>query len=92
VSIGVLVYFWDFDLIPLINLSIPISIPCSFHYYCSEVQFEVRDGIIRNTFIVQDCFGFPAFFPFFHMRLRIVLSRLVKTCVGILMGIALNCF
>jgi hypothetical protein len=26
------------------------------------------------------------------MRLRIVLSRLVKTCVGILMGIALNCF
>jgi hypothetical protein len=27
---------------------------------------------------------------FFHMKLRIALSRSVKNCVGVLMGIALN--
>jgi len=36
--------------------------------------------------------GFPGFFffLFFHMKLKIVLSRPVKNCVGILMRITLN--
>jgi hypothetical protein len=30
VSIGVLVYFWLFDFIPLIYLSVSVPIPCGF--------------------------------------------------------------
>jgi hypothetical protein len=47
-----------------------------------------------DSFIVQDCFSYPGVFLFvclfFYMKLRIVLSRPVKKCVGILMGIVLN--
>ena len=40
-----------------------IPIPCSFYYYSSIVEFEVRDGAtIRSSFIVQDCFSYPGYF------------------------------
>ena len=39
----------------------PIS--CGFDYYSSVVQYEIGNGgTSRNSFIVQDCFGYPAFF------------------------------
>ena len=44
VSIGVWVYFWIFDSIPLIDLSFTVPIPCMFYHYCSVVQIEFRDS------------------------------------------------
>jgi len=53
VSIDVWVYFWVFNSIPLIYLSVPMPILCSFYYYCSVVQLEVRDdNTSRSSFIV----------------------------------------
>ena len=60
VSICVQIYFWVFDLIPLIHLSIFMPIPCGFYYYSFVVEFEFRDGdTFRSSFIVLDCFGYP---------------------------------
>jgi hypothetical protein len=80
-----------FNSIPLINLAVSVPIPCSFYHYCFVVQLEVRVGdSSRGAYIVEKCFGYPRFFVFPHEVLRIALSRSVKYCVGILMGIALN--
>jgi hypothetical protein len=70
------------------------------------VQLEVRDSdSSKSSCIVIDHFSSPGYvclfdgfvfmfcflFLFFsQMKLRIVLSRSVKNCVGIFMGIALN--
>jgi hypothetical protein len=81
--------------------TVSISIPCSFYYYCSVVQLEIRDGdISRSSFIVQDYFSYSPFFVLFFPYekieicsfnlLKIVLSMLVKNCVRILMKISLN--
>ena len=43
-SIGVWIYFWVFDLFPLIDLSVFMPIPQGFYYYCSVGQLEIRDG------------------------------------------------
>jgi hypothetical protein len=65
VSVGVWVYFWVFDSIPLINMSVSIPIPFSSFYYCSVVQVEIRDGdTTSSSFIVQDCFSYLRFFTF----------------------------
>jgi hypothetical protein len=73
----------------MINLSVSIPPSFSFYYYCSVVQLEIRDGdASKSSFIVHDYYSYPVFF--FHMKLRITLSRSVKMCVGILMGILLN--
>ena len=55
-------YFWVFDSIPLINLSISIPIPYSSYYYCSVVQLEIRDG--NNLWKFFYCFSFLGFFVF----------------------------
>jgi hypothetical protein len=53
-------HFWDFNSIPLTNLSVSVSIPCSFYHYCSVVQLEIRDGdSSRSSFIVKNVFLFP---------------------------------
>jgi hypothetical protein len=78
------------------SASIPIL--CNFYYYCSVLQLKVRnDDTSRSSFILQDCFSYAGFFVFvffsvfyFHMKLRIVLPRYIKNCIGILMGIALT--
>ena len=45
-----------------------------FYQYYSEVQIEVRDcDLSRSSFIVQNCFGYPGFFLFFHMKVKIAL-------------------
>ena len=65
-----------------------------FYYYCFVVQLKIREGnISRSYFIVQDCFSYLEVFCFcffFHVKLRLILSRSVKNCVGILMGVAIN--
>ena len=90
VFIGVWVNIRVFNSIPLAYLSIFVPIPISFQDYGTIIELEVRDGDVpRRSFIVQSCFGYPGFM-FFHIKLSIVLSRSVKNCVGILMGIALT--
>jgi hypothetical protein len=67
VSVGVWVYFWVLDLIPLIILSGFMPIICRFYYDCSAVQFEIRDGgISRSSFTVQNYFSHPgvSVFPY----------------------------
>ena len=34
VTIGMWVYFWVFNSIQLMDLSVSLSIPCSYYYYC----------------------------------------------------------
>jgi hypothetical protein len=61
VSIGVWDYLRVLDLIPLINLSVPILIPCIF--ITIDLIPEVRDGdTYRNSFIDQNCFIYSGFF------------------------------
>jgi hypothetical protein len=43
-AIGMWIFFWGFDFIPLIDLSVSVPIPCSFYHHCSVVQLESRDG------------------------------------------------
>jgi hypothetical protein len=53
-------------------------------------MLEIRNGEKpKSSPVVHDCFSYPGFL-FFHMKLRIALSRSVKKCVGFVMGIALN--
>ena len=64
-SIGVWIYFWVFDLIPLINLSVSVPIPYSFYHYCSVSQLEIRNGdTSRSPLIVQGCLGYSGYFVF----------------------------
>ena len=54
VTIVVLVPFWAFNSILLNYMPVPVPIQCSFYYYCSVVQAEVRDGdSARSSFIVE---------------------------------------
>ena len=80
-----------FNSISLVNLSVFIPIPVCFQNCIAIVECEVRDGdASRNSFIVQDCFGYSVFF--FHIKLGSVLSKSEKKISGILMSIALNNF
>ena len=89
-SIGMWVYVWVFDSVPLIHLSIFMSISCGLYYYSFVIELEIRDSdISRSSFTIQDCSSYPVFL-FSQMKLSIVLSKYVKNCVGILLGIALN--
>ena len=47
-----------------------------------------RGNSSESSFTVQDCFGYPGFFLFFHIQLRVALSVFIKRCVEILMEIA----
>jgi len=59
-------YFWVFSSIPLINMSVSVSIPCSFYHYCSVILLDVRDGdSSSHSFIVKNCFCYSGFFFFF---------------------------
>jgi hypothetical protein len=60
-------FFRIFNYIPLVNVSVSVPIPVGFfkNHYCSEVQFEVKDGVpLRSSFIVKNCFLYPRFFCF----------------------------
>ena len=64
---GVWINICVFYSVPLVLLSIFISITGCFQYCSSVVEFEVRDcDASRGSFIVQDCFGYPVFFVFPH--------------------------
>ena len=57
VTIGMWVNFWVFNSIPSTFLPKSVTIPCSFCYYCSVVQFEGKDcDFPRSPFIVENSF------------------------------------
>ena len=86
---GVWFNIWVFDLVLLVSLTVFMPVPSCFHYFCSVIEDDEKDGAAsRSSIIVQDYFGYVQFF--FHMMLIIVLSRSVINCVVILMGMALN--
>jgi hypothetical protein len=65
VSISVWFYFWVFNLIPLINVSVSVPIQCSFYPYWSVLKLEVRDGDSPScSFIIKDYFRYSEFFAF----------------------------
>ena len=75
-----------FESIPLVNLSVFMPMPSGFQY-CSLISGMVMPPEVSLLYgIVLAILGFL----FFHMKLSIVLSRSVKNCFWILMGIALN--
>jgi hypothetical protein len=94
VSIGVWIHFWAFDFISLMNLSVSISTPCEFSYYWCVIQIEAMDGDNSSSFVCLFLLFRTVLsngrLLFFHMKVRIVLSRSVNSCVGILMAIAWN--
>ena len=84
-------YFWFFNIIVLINLSVPMLIPCTFYYYYSTAQPEISGDDTYKSFVTQNCFSYLRF-TIFQMNFHIVLSRSVKICVEILMGFSLQFF
>ena len=95
VSVDVGIYVWVFNSIPLMNTTVFGPIPCSFYYCSSVVQLEIGGVVPSAVFLF--CFVcnsefFLAILSFlcFHIEMKDVLSRFVKTTVVILMGIALN--
>ena len=81
-SISVWIYVWVFNLIPLIKFFVFVPISYGFYSCSSVIQFEVRDSDASSSSFIQDYFSYSGFFVF-HMRLKIVLSRSVKNCVGV---------
>jgi hypothetical protein len=63
VPIGVWIYVWVFNSIPLLNMYIFVPIPCCFYYHGSVAQLETRDGgTVNISFVSQGCFVYPEFF------------------------------
>jgi hypothetical protein len=64
-SISVWFYFWVYNSIPLINMSVSVPIPCRCYQYCSLVEVALRDGNSPSLpFIVNNCFHSSGFFAF----------------------------
>jgi hypothetical protein len=75
VTIDVWVYFWIFNSILSIDLSISVlPIPYDFYHYCSLIDLEIRDGDSpKSAFIVENYFALMDFL-LFHMKLKIAPS------------------
>ena len=70
---------WASNLIPLINLSVFMSVPPSMYYDSAVVQFEIRDAdISRCSCTVQDVFLAILSFFVFPYEIENCLSRSVK--------------
>ena len=56
-----------FYLIPLVLLFVLMQKPGYLHYCSPVLEFKVRDcDASRSSLFVQDCFGYPGFFPFLY--------------------------
>jgi hypothetical protein len=63
--VSVVFYFWVFNSIPLINMSVSVPIPCSMYHYCPVVKNEFWNGDSPIcSFIVMYCFFYSGFFAF----------------------------
>jgi hypothetical protein len=56
------VYVWYLNLILSIIMSVFIPIPCGFYYYCSVVQFEIRNGGTSSSSSIIAILGFVYLF------------------------------
>ncbi|WP_254798790.1 hypothetical protein [Sphingobium sp. AS12] len=89
VVVGVWVNIRVFYSTPLVYPSIFVPIPSYFQDYSFVIELEVTDGdTSRSSSIVQGCVGYPESFvsPY---KVEYCFGS-VKTCAGIVMGIALN--
>lgn len=86
------IYVSVFNSVPLINVSLFMSVQCCFYYNSSVVQLEIGNcETSSSSFILQDSFSYLGFFVFFRYTVEnFSLSKSAKNCVGILMGVALN--
>jgi hypothetical protein len=75
-----------------IDLYIFVPITCCFYYYSFVVLLEIDNGdIINSSLFFKIVIAIQSFCCCcFLMKLKIVFSRSVKNCVGILMGFSLN--
>ena len=90
VTIGMCVYYWTIDSIPLIYLSVSVSLLGCFLLLllCSRAWGQ---GYWFSKIFFFSCWklSLPFWVLCFHMKLRITLSMSVKNCVDILMRISL---
>jgi hypothetical protein len=64
------VYFWSFNSIPQICMSIHISVSHCFDYCCIEVSFESGKCKSCNSVVLfQDCFGYSGSLAITHNKL-----------------------
>ena len=90
VSIGTWVYLWAFYFVPLIYISVFVSVPYCLNVYGFVIEPEVKQVDFSSSILLsQDCFGYSRFFVFAH-KFEIICSSSVKNAVGSLIGIALN--
>ena len=86
---GVWISIWVFYSVPLVLLSVFMLIPGCFQFYS---EFEVRDVMPPEVFLLYRIVLNILGFLFFHMKLSTILSRSVKNFPGILMDITLNLY
>lgn len=79
-----------FSLITLISMSDFTPVPCCFYYCSSVVQFEIRNDENTSSSLLLTIVLAIQRVLYFHMKLRVVLLKSVKNCVGTFTGIALN--
>lgn len=90
-SIAMCIYGSVFNLILSISMSVFVPIWCCFYYYNFIVWLEIV--LVRTSaflLIFSIILAILFLFVCFHIKLKIVLSRTVKNCVRIIMGVALN--
>ena len=81
------IYLWDFYFVPLIYISVFVSVP-----YCLDdcgfvVEPEVRQA--DTFFFLKIALAIQGFL-YFHTNCEIICSSSVKNTIGSLIGIALN--
>ena len=92
VSIGSWIYFWAFYSVPLIYISVFVSVPyclddCGFVVYSEVRQVDSSSSIL----LPPDYFGYSRFFAFpYKIICEIICYSSVKNTIGSLIGIALN--
>ena len=64
VSTGVWIYIWAFYSVPLIYISVFLSVPYCLDDYGFVVEPEVRQVDSSSSILSQDCFGYSRFFLF----------------------------
>jgi hypothetical protein len=64
---------------PLISVSVSVPITCSFYHLCSSYKYSLRSGMLipLEVCLLRIVVAIVGFF-FFHMKLRIALSRSIK--------------
>ena len=76
--------------VPLIYMSIFMTIPYYFNHYSFAVYFEIRECIASSLVLLsQCCFDYSGSL-IVPDKFRIICSTSVKNAIGILIWIALN--